>query len=135
MLRDGIDPARYREFIGEKAEVASYIKSTYYKPLGYPEGIYRVGPLALGRRHGSPFLGRDLMEDRNYSEDVAKAIDEEVHRIMDSGYQRARQILEDARTIPFAQMSPGSIKPELQAMPGLADASGASPAGGTGSAR
>jgi cell division protease FtsH len=57
----------------------------------------RVGPLALGRRHGSPFLGRDLMEDRNYSEDVAKAIDEEVHRIMDSCYQRARQILEDNR--------------------------------------
>jgi cell division protease FtsH len=57
----------------------------------------RVGPLALGRRHGSPFLGRDLMEDRNYSEDVAKAIDEEVHRIMDSCYHRAREILEDNR--------------------------------------
>jgi len=38
----------------------------------------RLGPLRLGRRHGSPFLGRDLMEDRDYSEEVAQAIDEEV---------------------------------------------------------
>src|SRR5579862_8195350 len=37
----------------------------------------RLGPLRLGRRHGNPFLGRDLMEDRDYGEDVARAIDEE----------------------------------------------------------
>jgi cell division protease FtsH len=58
----------------------------------------RLGPLTLGRRHGNPFLGRDLMEDRNYSEEVAKAIDEEVRMIMDDCYSRARKILEDNRT-------------------------------------
>jgi len=57
----------------------------------------RLGPLTLGRRHGNPFLGRDLMEDRNYSEEVAKAIDEEVRMIMDDCYSRARKILEDNR--------------------------------------
>jgi cell division protease FtsH len=57
----------------------------------------RLGPLTLGRRHGNPFLGRDLMEDRNYSEEVAKAIDEEVRMIMDECYSRARKILEDNR--------------------------------------
>ena len=56
-----------------------------------------LGPLTLGRRHGNPFLGRDLMEDRNYSEEVAKAIDEEVRMIMDECYTRARRILEDNR--------------------------------------
>lgn len=53
----------------------------------------RLGPLRLGRRHGNPFLGRDLMEDRDYSEEVAQAIDEEVRAIMDRNYQRAKQIL------------------------------------------
>jgi len=57
----------------------------------------RLGPIALGRRHGNPFLGRDLMEDRNYGEDIAKAIDEEVRAIMEHCYSRARQILEDNR--------------------------------------
>jgi len=57
----------------------------------------RLGPLTLGRRHGNPFLGRDLMEDRNYSEEIAKAIDEEVRMIMDECYSRARKILEDNR--------------------------------------
>ncbi len=54
----------------------------------------RLGPLKLGHRHGNPFLGRDLMEDRNYSEDVAKAIDEEVRAIIEASYQSAKQLLE-----------------------------------------
>lgn len=41
-----LDPSRYWEYIGEKVEPWSYLKSTYYKPKGYPDGIYRVGPLA-----------------------------------------------------------------------------------------
>ncbi|HXG23466.1 MAG TPA: ATP-dependent zinc metalloprotease FtsH, partial [Chthonomonadales bacterium] len=53
----------------------------------------RLGPIRLGRRHGNPFLGRDLMEDRDYSEEVAQAIDEEVRAIIDRNYQRAKQIL------------------------------------------
>jgi len=57
----------------------------------------RLGPITLGKRHGNPFLGRDLMEDRNYSEDVAKAIDEEVKSIMDDCYTRAETILQENR--------------------------------------
>jgi len=57
----------------------------------------RLGPLRLGRRHGNPFLGRDLMEDRDYSEDIAKAIDEEVRAFIDQGYARAREILMENR--------------------------------------
>ena len=57
----------------------------------------RLGMVRLGRRHGNPFLGRDLMEDRDYSEDVARAIDEEVRAFIDSGYERARTILTDNR--------------------------------------
>ncbi len=46
VIADQVDPARYREFIGESGQEASYLKSPYYLPLGYPEGMYRVGPLA-----------------------------------------------------------------------------------------
>jgi cell division protease FtsH len=53
----------------------------------------RLGPLRLGRRHGNPFLGRDLMEDRDYSEEVAQAIDEEVRSIMERNYNRAKDLL------------------------------------------
>lgn len=52
-----------------------------------------LGPVTLGRRHGSPFLGRDLMEDRNYSEEIAISIDREVKKLIDDSYQRAEQIL------------------------------------------
>jgi NAD-reducing hydrogenase large subunit len=40
------DPRRYFEYIGEAAEPWSYMKFPYYLPLGYPQGSYRVGPLA-----------------------------------------------------------------------------------------
>lgn len=46
IVADGLDPARYREYIGEAVEPWSYLKSPFYKPLGYPGGMYRVGPLA-----------------------------------------------------------------------------------------
>lgn len=45
-VQEGVDPTRYQEFIAEHVEPFSYLKSPYYKPLGYPEGIYRVGPAA-----------------------------------------------------------------------------------------
>jgi cell division protease FtsH len=52
-----------------------------------------LGPIALGRRYEQPFLGRDIMEDRNYSEQVASAIDKEVSTIIEDCYQRAKQLL------------------------------------------
>lgn len=56
-----------------------------------------LGPVTLGRRHGNPFLGRDIMEDRNYSEEVAVAIDREIKKIIDDAYQRAEQLLIENR--------------------------------------
>lgn len=46
IVADQVSPARYAEYIGEAVEENSYLKSPYYLPLGYPEGIYRVGPAA-----------------------------------------------------------------------------------------
>lgn len=57
----------------------------------------KLGPLALGRRQTNPFLGRDIMEDRNYSEEVAMAIDKEIRSIIEKGYTRAKEILTENR--------------------------------------
>ena len=46
IVADQLDPARYADFIEEAVEPDSYLKSPYYKPMGYPDGMYRVGPLA-----------------------------------------------------------------------------------------
>jgi NAD-reducing hydrogenase large subunit len=46
IVADGLKPENYAEFIGESVEAHSYLKSPFYKPLGYPHGVYRVGPLA-----------------------------------------------------------------------------------------
>jgi cell division protease FtsH len=54
----------------------------------------KLGTLALGRRSHNPFLGRDYMDERNYSEDVAKLIDEEVKEIVQTCHRRATEILE-----------------------------------------
>jgi cell division protease FtsH len=57
----------------------------------------RLGTLAIGRRSHNPFLGRDLHEDRNYSEEVARVIDEEVRTIVDKCLQRAHDLLNQNR--------------------------------------
>ena len=46
VVANDLKPANYEEFIAEKVEPWSFLKSPFYRPMGYPEGIYRVGPLA-----------------------------------------------------------------------------------------
>jgi len=53
----------------------------------------RLGPVRLGRKQHEIFLGRDIVEDRNYSEEIAYAIDQEVRRIIDDCYELVRDLL------------------------------------------
>jgi len=46
IVADHLSEDDYQQYIGEAVEPWSYLKFPYYKPLGYPDGIYRVGPLA-----------------------------------------------------------------------------------------
>ena len=46
VVANDLKPANYEEFIAEKVEPWSFLKSPFYRPMGYPQGIYRVGPLA-----------------------------------------------------------------------------------------
>jgi NAD-reducing hydrogenase large subunit len=45
-VADGIAAEQYADFIGEAVEPWTYLKMPYFRPFGYPEGMYRVGPLA-----------------------------------------------------------------------------------------
>jgi cell division protease FtsH len=55
----------------------------------------KLGNVTLGRREGLIFLGRDIMEEKNYSEDTARLIDEEVKHIVDEGYRKAKGLLQE----------------------------------------
>jgi len=57
-----------------------------------------LGPITLGRKQDQVFLGRDLGRDRDYSEEIAKAIDQEIRKTIDDCYQRAQDILEEDRS-------------------------------------
>ncbi len=57
VIADRLDPQKYDEYIGEAVQANSYLKSPYYKPLGCPDGMYRVGPLArlnVAEQMGTP---------------------------------------------------------------------------------
>ena len=66
-LADRVDPHDFNDYIGEAVEPWSYLKTTYWKPMGYPDGIYRVGPLArlnVADRCGTPRADEELEKFR-----------------------------------------------------------------------
>ncbi|NLY39718.1 MAG: ATP-dependent metallopeptidase FtsH/Yme1/Tma family protein [Firmicutes bacterium] len=56
-----------------------------------------LGPITLGRKADQVFLGRDLGRDRDFSEEIAKAIDQEIRRTVDECYRKAMEILQQNR--------------------------------------
>lgn len=57
IIADQLDPQKYYEYISESVQNSSYLKSPYYSPLGFPDGMYRVGPLArlnVAEQMGTP---------------------------------------------------------------------------------
>lgn len=59
----------------------------------------RVGAVKLGQGGGEPFLGRDMAHERNYSDEVAYIVDEEVRRLIDNAHDEAYQILTENRDV------------------------------------
>jgi cell division protease FtsH len=59
----------------------------------------RLGPVALGRSQGGMFLGRDIAAERDFSEDTAAAIDDEVSQLVAEAYKRATAVLTGNRTV------------------------------------
>ncbi len=59
----------------------------------------RLGQVALGRQQGNMFLGRDIVAERDFSEETAAAIDDEVRKLVDVAYRRAKEVLVSNRHI------------------------------------
>jgi cell division protease FtsH len=58
-------------------------------------GMSELGPLSFGKREEQIFLGREIAQHRDYSEATAIRIDEQVKKLVQDGYDRARKIIED----------------------------------------
>jgi NAD-reducing hydrogenase large subunit len=65
VVADNLNPADYNDYIGEAVEPWTFLKFPYYKPMGYEEGMYRVGPLArlnVANECGTPMADQELAE-------------------------------------------------------------------------
>jgi cell division protease FtsH len=58
-------------------------------------GMSELGPLSFGKKEEQIFLGREIAQHRDYSEDTAIKIDEQVKKLVQTGYDRARKVIED----------------------------------------
>jgi cell division protease FtsH len=57
----------------------------------------KLGPRVFGHEHSQPFLGREFSTEPDYSDEIAREIDDEVRRIVEAAHQRARDILTEHR--------------------------------------
>ena len=101
IVEDRINAERFTQVIGEAVEPYSYTKFAYYKPLGYPEGSYRVGPLArlnIAKTMGTPLADRELAEFKRLSDGpVLSSFHYHHARLIDIlyGIEKIEQILAD----------------------------------------
>jgi len=101
IVADKLDVLNYAEIIGEACEPDSYLKSPYYKPRGYPEGIYRVGPLArlnIVDRCGTPRADQEWAEFRELDRGaVLSSFYYHYARLIEIiyGLERMQQLLQD----------------------------------------
>lgn len=102
VVADAMPPARYSDYIGEAVEGWSYLKFPYFLPAGYPEGLYRVGP--LGRlnccdRMGTPLADEALARFRALGEGGAVTSSFHYHyaRLIEivAALERIERLLED----------------------------------------
>ena len=71
-------------------ERATKLAKSMVTRYGFSE---KLGPVVYGQDEGEPFLGRDFNHIRDYSENVAAEIDNEIREIIDTGYEAVREIL------------------------------------------
>ncbi len=101
IVADGITASEFTQVIGEAVEPYSYTKFAYYKPLGYPQGSYRVGPLArlnIAKSMGTPLADAELAEFKQLAAGPVQSSFYFHHaRLVDMlyGIEKIEQILSD----------------------------------------
>ena len=81
---------------GNDIEKATALARAMVTQYGMTE---RLGAIKLGDDNAEPFLGRDMGHTRNYSEETAAAVDDEVKKLLSSAHQEAYDVLEDNRDV------------------------------------
>jgi len=105
IIEDGMTAARYAEVIGEAVEPYSYTKFAYYKPLGYPDGSYRVGPLArlnIVKSMGTPKAEQEFAEFKQIAHGPIESSFHYHHaRLVEMlyGIEKIEEILADPRIL------------------------------------
>ena len=115
VLADGLDGAAALRLLGEAVEPWTYLKFPYYRPMGYPDGLYRVGPLArlnVCDRIGTAWADRELVEFRQRYGRVA---------LSSFGYHLARlvELVACLEGIERLLADPVVLDPLVQARAGL----------------
>jgi len=114
-LADDLDPRPYQTYIGEAVEPWSYLKSAYWRELGHPDGVYRVGPLArinVADRMGTPL-----------ADDALAAFRARLGRVPTSSfhYHQARliDVLHCLEKLSALLRSPDILSPHVRAHAGI----------------
>jgi NAD-reducing hydrogenase large subunit len=110
---DKIEAGAYPDYIGEAVEPDSYLKSPYFVPLGYPDGMYRVGPLArlnVCERMGTPLAEAELAVFRELQPDGAVLSSFHFH------YARLIEILYALERVSELLDTPGILGKQVRAI-------------------
>ncbi|MGO9199575.1 MAG: Ni/Fe hydrogenase subunit alpha [Limisphaerales bacterium] len=116
IIADQLDPQKYCEFIGEAVQSSSYLKSPYYSPVGFPDGMYRVGPLArlnVAKQMGTPKADAELKKFKKQGRKGAVTSSFLYH------YARLIEILAAVERIEAALDDPDLLSEDLRADAGI----------------
>jgi NAD-reducing hydrogenase large subunit len=115
VIADQLDPQKYLEYIGEAVQPSSYLKSPYYIPLGFPDGMYRVGPLArlnVAKLMGTPKADAELKKFKKLGRGAVTAS-------FHYHYARLIEILTALERIEMALEDPDLLSEDLRADAGI----------------
>jgi NAD-reducing hydrogenase large subunit len=116
VIADQLAPQKYYEYIAEAVQSTSYLKSPYYTPLGFPDGMYRVGPLArlnVAEQMGTPKADAELKKFKKFGRKGAVTSSFLYH------YARLIEILAALERIEAALDDPELLSDELRADAGI----------------
>jgi NAD-reducing hydrogenase large subunit len=115
LVEDQIAAEDYDSFIGEASLRESYLKAPYFKPHGYPNGVYRVGPLArlnVADRCGTPKADKELQEFR-------QRFGAQAHSAFLYHYARLIEIVYALEKMEVLLADPVILDPHVRAMAGV----------------
>jgi NAD-reducing hydrogenase large subunit len=115
VIADQLDPQKYLDYIGEAVQPSSYLKSPYYQPLGFPDGMYRVGPLArlnVAEQMGTPKADAELKKFKKFGRGA-------VSSSFLYHYARLIEILTSIERVEAGLDDPDLLSEELRADAGI----------------